>query len=188
MSPQRRTGLAVRGSGLVAALALLLGPAPTQAQQDAAIAEALRGAVQTFERALPQLDAVTMGVPVDQYHDALTRMRFASSQWNAELAVHLVSNESEQGLCAHFAAYVTPAIEQSAVSLVICPQFDAPGAGALRQTTILHEMVHVVAGTDECQAMAFTAHVQMLANGTFQPVTEYWKKNKCDGSRYRLPD
>lgn len=179
---------AVRGFAGAAALALLFGLAPAQAQQDDLIETALRAAARTFERALPRLDAVTMGVPVQEYRDALVQRRFASSLWGTALDVQLVSNESEQGLCAGFAAYVTPAIQQGAVSLVICPRFFSPGADALRETTILHEMVHVVAGTDECQAMAFTARIQKLATGSFQPVTEYWARNKCNASRYRLPN
>jgi hypothetical protein len=129
-----------------------------------------------------------MGVPTREYRDALIQRRFASSLWGTALDVQVVTNASEQGLCAGFAAYVTPAIQQSAVSLVICPRFFSPGADALRETTVLHEMVHVVAGTDECQAMAFTARIQKLATGSFQPVSEYWTRNKCDASRYRLPN
>jgi hypothetical protein len=170
------------------AIALLFGLAPAQAQQGDMVEDALRAAARTFERALPQLDAITMGVPVQEYHDALVRHRFASSLWGTALNVQVVNNASEQGLCAGFAAYVTPAIQQGAVSLVICPRFFSPGAGALRETTILHEMVHAVAGTDECQAMAFTARIQKLATGSFQPVSDYWKRNKCNASRYRLPD
>ncbi|MDB5535377.1 MAG: hypothetical protein JWP26_301 [Devosia sp.] len=177
----------MRGLAAAAAMALLGGLAPVQAGQEDLVENALRAAARTFERALPQLDAVTMGVPTQEYHDALVQRRFASSLWATALDVQLVTNESEQGLCAGFAAYVTPAIQQGAVSLVICPRFFSPGADALRETTILHEMVHVVAGTDECQAMAFTARIQKLATGSFQPVSEYWTRNKCNASRYRLP-
>ncbi|MDB5528351.1 MAG: hypothetical protein JWR51_1454 [Devosia sp.] len=178
---------AVRGFA-AAAIALLLGLTPAQAQQDDMIENALRAAARTFERALPGLDAVSMGVPTQEYHDALVQRRFASSLWGAPLDVQLVTNESERGLCSGFAAYVTPAIQQGAVSLVICPRFFSPGADELRQTTMLHEMVHVVAGTNECQAMAFTARIQKLATGSFQPVSDYWTRNKCNASRYRLPD
>jgi hypothetical protein len=174
---------------LAAAVSMaLLWQSPAQAQQDDLVEIALRAAARTLERALPQLDAVTLGVPTDQYYDALVQRRFSSSLWNAVLDVRVVENASEQGLCAGFAAYVTPAIEQGEVTLVICPRFYAPGADALRETTMLHEMVHVVAGTNECQAMAFTARVQQLATGSFQPVSGYWARNKCDDSGYRLPD
>ncbi|MGV8951562.1 MAG: hypothetical protein ACOH2M_10710, partial [Cypionkella sp.] len=118
----------------------------------------------------------------------LKRGRFASRTSGTTLDVRVARNDSELGLCAGFAAYVTPAIEQGAMVLTICPQFFLPGADALRETTVLHEMVHVVAGPDECRAMAYTAQIQMLATGRFQPVRDYWARNKCDASRYRLPD
>jgi hypothetical protein len=173
-------------SGLVlAGLALLA--APVQAQSDGLIDDALRSAVRTFERAAGQLEAVSMGVSKAEYGDALTARRFASTQWGATLDVRIASNDSERGLCAGFAAYVTPAIEQGAVVLTICPRFMLPGADALRETTVLHEMVHVVAGPDECRAMAYTAQIQVLATGTFQPVRDYWTRNNCDASHFRLP-
>ena len=169
----------------VAGLALM--SAPVQAQSDDLIDDALQSAARTFERAAGQLDAVSMGISKADYGDALTKGRFASSQWDATLDVRVARNDSERGLCAGFAAYVTPAIEQGAVVLTICPQFFSPGADALRETTVLHEMVHVVAGPDECRAMAYTAQIQVLASGAFQPVHDYWNKNNCDASRYRLP-
>lgn len=176
----------MRVAGAVA-IVLLVGLQPAQAQQNNVIEQALQAAARTFARALPRLDAVTMGVPTLDYHDALTQRRFASSLWDRVLDVDVVVKDNGRALCAGFAAYVTPAIEQGAVTLTICPQFFSPGADALRETTILHEMVHVVAGPDECRAMAFTASVQVLAEGAYQSVREYWDKNRCDASGYRLP-
>lgn len=167
---------------------LVLLAAPVQAQPDDLIDAALRSAARTFDRAAGQLDAVSMGVSRADYSDALTRRRFGSTLWGATLDVRVARNDSEGGLCAGFAAYVTPAIEQGAVVLTICPRFLLPGADGLRETTVLHEMVHVVAGPDECRAMAYTAQIQVLATGTFQPVREYWARNNCQASRYRLPD
>ena len=184
MSALWRSGL-VRAAAL-AGLALLT--APVRAQPDELIDDALRSAARTFEQAAGQLDAVSMGVSRSEYGDALTRRRFASALWGATLDVRVANNDSERGLCAGFAAYVTPAIEQGAVVLTICPRFLLPGADALRETTVLHEMVHVVAGPDECRAMAYTAQIQMMATGTFQPVRDYWTKNNCETSRYRLPE
>jgi hypothetical protein len=172
-------------AGVLAGLAMLA--MPVQAQPDDLIDAALRSAARTFERAAGQLDGVSMGVSKAEYGDALTRGRFASAAWSATLDVRVARNESEHGLCAGFAAYVTPAIEQGAIVLTICPRFFLPGADALRETTVLHEMVHVVAGPDECRAMAYTAQIQVLASGTFQPVRDYWNKNNCQASRYRLP-
>jgi len=190
MLRQRSTGLRRSMEAAVTivwvALAMLAGTSAAWAQSSL-VEDALRAAQQTFELALLQLDAVTMGVPVDEYREALTQQQFASSMWHLPLKVELVTNSSDKGLCAGFAAYVTPAVDHNLMSLVLCPRFFTPGADSLRQTTILHEMVHVVAGPNECQAMAFTAHVQLLATGTFQPVRDYWSRNNCDASRYRLP-
>ena len=72
--------------------------------------------------------------------------------------------------------------------LVLCPQFFSDGADALRVLTVLHEMVHAVAGPDECQAMAFAARVEHAATGQFTPVDAYWQASGCEGSAYRLPD
>ena len=176
---------AVLAPALMAGLALLT--APVLAQDYDLVDEALRSAVRTFQQAADRLDAVSMGVSKAEYGDALARGRFSSSLLGATLDVRVARNDSEHGLCAGFAAYVTPAIEQGAVVLTVCPRFFLPGADALRETTVLHEMVHVVAGPDECRAMAYTAQIQVLATGTFQLVQDYWNKNNCSTSRYRLP-
>jgi hypothetical protein len=73
------------------------------------------------------------------------------------------------------------------VSLVICPQFSAEGSNSLRALTILHEMVHVVAGPNECRAMAFAARIEKLATNRFTDVSRYWQANKCEGSGFSLP-
>ncbi len=158
-----------------------------QAQETRLIEDALAAAAQTFGQVSGALGDTSMGVPTSEYRNALTRLRFASSVWGETLAVQISVAENGRGLCAGFAAYVTPAITQGAVVLTICPQFFSAGADALRETTILHEMVHVVAGTDECRAMAYTAQVQSLASGSYVPVRDYWAKNGCEGSRYKLP-
>jgi len=44
-----------------------------------------------------------------------------------------------------------------------------------------------VAGSNECQAMAFAALIEQLATGSFTPVTRYWEANGCAGSGYALP-
>ncbi|GLQ10134.1 hypothetical protein GCM10007913_20660 [Devosia yakushimensis] len=129
-----------------------------------------------------------MGVDNAAYADALKARRFHSARTGNVRDVIFVIEDSEKGSCAKFAAYVAGVSNSEAAHLFICPQFFTPGADLLRETTILHEMVHVVAGTDECQAMAYTAQIQMLATGSYVPVAKYWKENGCAGSRYRLPD
>ena len=102
-----------------------------------------------------------------------------------DLAVEIRPEAS--GSCSRFAAFVVTPPKGGTIPLVLCPKFFTAGADALRELTILHEMVHVVAGTDECQAMAFAARIEMAAKGTFTPVDAYWRANSCEGSRYRLP-
>ncbi|HTM79170.1 MAG TPA: hypothetical protein VL133_16270 [Devosia sp.] len=172
---------------LLGVVGAMLLPAAAQAQQRVMIDDAMRAAARSFARAKPGLDAISMGVSSAEYGAALSQRRFQSSLWGRVLAVEVAVKDSGRGLCAGFAAYVTPAIEQGAVALALCPQFFSPGADALRETTMLHEMVHVVAGPDECRAMAYTAQIQMLASGAFQPVGPYWVRHKCDASGYRLP-
>jgi hypothetical protein len=91
------------------------------------------------------------------------------------------------GSCQRFAAYVRLPPEDGKVELVFCPQFVNEGTPALRRLTILHEMVHVVAGPDECRAMAFAAHIENLATGGFTPVDPYWRANNCADSGFNLP-
>jgi hypothetical protein len=73
------------------------------------------------------------------------------------------------------------------VRLTLCPQFSEEGSRELRRLTVLHEMVHVVAGPDECRAMAFAARIEHLATGSFTPVDRYWQANGCDRSGFGLP-
>lgn len=149
---------------------------------------ALADAVATFERALPGLAASAFGVEVEAYRDALSLQRFHSAYWGDEVALDIESREGATGSCGQFAAFVRIPPEKGVVRLVLCPQFFTPGADALRELTVLHELVHVVAGADECRAMAFAARVQMAATGKFTPVDAYWRASGCVGSRYSLPE
>lgn len=172
---------------LLAALVVALFALPVQAQQADLLDQAIADATRTFEHALPQLGATMMGVDTKAYGDALKARRFHSARTGSARDVIFVIEDSEKGSCAKFAAYVAGVANSDAAHMFLCPQFFTPGADLLRETTILHEMVHVVTGTDECQAMAYTAQIQMLARGSFVPVARYWKDNGCVGSRYKLP-
>lgn len=167
-------------------VALLAGPAT--AQDHAILNRALDAAIATFERALPRLDSTGSGVDIAAYRDALTLQRFNSDHWGGMIAVDPVIRDGAGGSCSRFAAFVRLPPENGVVRLVLCPQFFSEGADALRELTILHEMVHVVAGPDECQAMVFAAAVEQAARGRFTPVDAYWRASGCVGSRYRLPD
>jgi hypothetical protein len=172
---------------LAVVIALLLLCAPAQGQpsrRDAAI----DAAIATFERALPALGATELGVDVAAYRDALTLQRFASTLWGGRVSLAIITADAATGSCARFAAYVRIPPENGTVRLVLCPQFYNSGTDALRELTILHEMVHVVAGSDECQAMAFAARIQQAATGSFTPVDAYWQKSGCASSAYRLPE
>ena len=156
--------------------------------QDRTLDVAIDRAVDTFERALPKLSATEFGVDVAAYRDALTLQQFSSRHWGGSVSVDLVQRDGATGSCGRFAAFVRVPPENGVVPLVLCPQFFTAGADGLRELTILHEMVHVVAGTNECQAMAFAAKVEMAAKRRFTPVDGYWQASGCASSKYTLPE
>lgn len=172
---------------LALALAICIAT-PSQANDGALLDKALDGALATFERALPQLDSSEFGVDVAAYRDALSLQKFQSRHWGGAVSLELQTRDEASGSCSSFAAFVRIPPENGAVRLVLCPQFFTPGADRLRELTMLHEVVHVVAGADECRAMAFAARVQMAATGTFTPVDAYWRSSGCVGSEYNLPE
>jgi hypothetical protein len=138
---------------------------------------AISGAIQLFEAAAPQLPRGLHGVDLGRYQAALTQGE----------GVALVTGADPADRCARFAAYALLPPHNGVVQLVFCPRFHTGGNDALRALTVLHEMVHVVAGPDECRAMAFAAAVEQAAGGTYTPVGAYWRANGCDESRFRLP-
>jgi hypothetical protein len=150
--------------------------------------DALARALEQFETALPRIDGSTFDVDVRAYRDALSLQRFSSARWGGEVDVFIRTQNDESGGCARFAAFTQVPPGDGQVPLVLCPRFWTPGADQLRTLTILHEMVHVVAGTDECRAMAFSAQIEHLATGRWTPVDSYWQANGCAGGRYSLPD
>ncbi|WP_224704583.1 hypothetical protein [Devosia aquimaris] len=171
----------------VVTLALACLVAPAQASDQALLDRALDSARAQFARALPQLGATAHGVDVAAYRKALLLQTFTGGAWDGPVTPSLTIRTEATGSCAKFAAFVRMPPEDGVVPLVLCPQFFAPGADALRALTILHEMVHVVAGRDECQAMAFAAHVEVLASGRFTPVDAYWAASRCQQSPFSLP-
>lgn len=168
-------------------LLLTLLTSPALAQEQAMLDRALDAAIATFEAARPHLGQSEMGVDVAAYRDALTFQRFASSHWGGTVTVDIAIREARTGSCTRFAAFMRIPPENGTVRLVLCPQFFSDGADDLRVLTLLHEMVHAVAGPDECQAMAFAARVEQAATGRFTPVDAYWQANGCSGSGYTLP-
>lgn len=172
----------------LAVTTVMLLAAPAVAQERAMLDRALDRAIATFEAALPRLGGSEMGVDVAAYRDALTLQRFQSALWGGSVRVDIDIRAEATGSCGRFAAFVRIPPENGAVRLVLCPQFFSDGADALRELTLLHEMVHVVAGSDECQAMAFAARVEQAARRSVTPVGRYWRASGCEGSGYRLPD
>lgn len=169
---------------LLATLALALPPAPARAD---AISTAFNDAMAAFTAASPQLSVQLAGVDVVAYGQALSSGRFASGHWGEEIVLDLHESADNGGSCARYAAYVHLPPRDGAVRLTLCPQFSEEGTRELRRLTVLHEMVHVVAGPDECRAMAFAARIEQLATGSFTPVDRYWQANGCDSSGFSLP-
>src|SRR5690606_24110768 len=109
-----------------------------------------------------------------------------ASHWGGEMKLDIAVRSAAEGDCARYAAYVRMPPENGTITLVICPQFTGTGTRELRALTILHELVHVVAGPDECRAMSFAAAVEELATGRHTNVERYWRANGCEGSGFRL--
>ena len=169
-------------------MATLIVPSVAAAQQQSLLDQAVRDALATFERAAPSLSGVEFGVDMAAYGRALRGQTFQSAVWGGQVSVKRTIRDAATGSCGRFAAFVRIPPENGVVSLVLCPQFFTEGADALRELTILHEMVHVVAGSSECQAMALAARIEQAAHGRFTPVGKYWAASGCEGSPYRLPD
>ena len=165
--------------------ALLASPA--LGQEQAMLDRAIDAAIATFEAARPHLGDSEMGVDVAAYRDALTFRRFAAANGGGTVTVEIAIRDTQTGSCTRFAAFTRIPPENGVVRLVLCPQFFSDGADDLRALTVLHEMVHVVAGSDECQAMAFAARVEQAARGHFTPVDTYWQASGCAASAYSLP-
>lgn len=174
---------------LAIALTLLCGLAESaQAQDEARLEQALEAAMATFESAFPKLEATEFGVDTAAYRDAMSFLAFNSAHWGGRVTVDPQILREATGSCSRFAAFVRIPPENGVVSLVLCPEFfNDRAADSLRELTILHEMVHAVAGNNECQAMAFAARVEQAAKGRFTPVDAYWQASDCPESEYRLP-
>lgn len=172
---------------LIAAVAVLVLGNPVLAQSSARVDAALDAAIKTFETALPFLADSESGVDIAAYRDALTLQRFGSTHWGGQISLDIERRDEATGSCSRFAAFVLLPPRDGSIDLVLCPQFFSDGADALRELTILHEMVHVVAGPDECRAMAFAARIELLAKGAFTPVDGYWQAQDCSRSAFRLP-
>lgn len=158
-----------------------------QANDQTMLERALATALAQAERALPALDGRAFGVDLAAYRAALRLEPFSSAVWGGQTTVALEIRAEPSGSCSRYAAFVRMPPEDGEVLLVLCPQFFTPGADDLRVLTILHEMVHVVAGRDECQAMALAASVEQLATGAATPVDAYWQAQGCQTSAFRLP-
>lgn len=174
---------------LLASLTLILvflSSGAVMAQQQAMLDRAFATARQTFIAALPGMKASVFGVDIEAYGNALLNKRFTALDGVGEVRVRTETGDGA-GSCSRFAAFVRIPAKDGAVTLVLCPQFFTPGAEDLRTLTILHEMVHVVAGPDECRAMALAALIEQRAFGRFTPVDGYWQASGCAGSRFSLP-
>jgi len=139
--------------------------------------QAINRAIDLFERARPHLASHLHGVEIERYRAALTLGE----------GVTLVTDSDPAGRCGQFAAYTLLPAENGVVRLVFCPRFFSDGNDELRALTVLHELVHVVAGPDECRAMAFAAAIEQHATGRFTPVEAYWRANRGDTSGFSLP-
>lgn len=148
---------------------------------------AFDSAIAQFETARKNLPAELFGVDVSAYRAALTFRNFDSSYWGGTVNLNVETRSEASNSCSRFAAFVRLPPTDGQVSLIFCPQFSTDGADALRRLTILHEMVHVVAGPDECRAMAFAARIEQEATGSFTPVDRYWQANDCASSGFSLP-
>lgn len=165
-------------------LAVFSTAAPAQADP---IGRALDDAKAYFRQAAPALSGNPFGVDLRAYSDALFEGNFTSSHWGRRVELIIFDQPDTSGLCSKFAAFVTTPPRDGKITLTLCPQFSRQGTDALRTLTILHELVHVVAGPDECRAMAFAAQVEFLASGAYSRVDAYWEAHKCQHSAHKMP-
>lgn len=170
---------------IAVALTILLVSAP-QSRADA-INNAFNDAIALFERAAPRLSSVHQGVDIGAFRDALTLGQFSSGYWGRDITLSITEQTSANGSCANYAAFVRIPPQEGHIEMTFCPEFSTHGTPTLRRLTVLHEMVHVVAGADECGAMAFASAVEYAATGSFTGVERYWRANQCDRSGFALP-
>ena len=175
-------------SMFLAMVIAVLAAGSARAADAALLEQALAAAQATFARAMPQLEPLPLGVDTIAYGAALRGRAFQSAQWDGPVALVTEIRRAATGSCSRFAAFVVTPPENGAIRLVLCPQFFTPGRDDLRELTLLHELVHVVAGPDECRAMGFAALVEQAARGSFTPVDVYWQANDCPASAFALPD
>lgn len=174
-------------SRLIVALLLFMVVIPLPTSAASTTVRAFDAAIALFEKALPGLGAEMSGVATATYRDALTLRRFRSAHWGDAVDLRITDAASESAGCARFAAYVDLPPRNGTATLTVCPRFHRDGSDALRALTILHEVVHAVAGPDECRAMAFAAAIEQGATGRFTDVGRYWRANSCQASPYALP-
>ncbi len=157
------------------------------ARAEPAIDAAFGAAIAAFEKARPRLGGELMGVDIAAYRDALALRNYYAAFWGQEARVVVQHRRQPEGSCSRYAAFVSIPPDNGQVPLVICPEFINEGTDALRRLTVLHEIVHVVAGPDECRAMAFAARIEYEATGAYTPVDRYWQANGCAGGAFSLP-
>ena len=172
---------------VLATLVLTLLALPAQANDQAMLDEALSSARTLFAETRHSPDLRRFGVDLDAYASALALQPIANSVWDGIVQVTPEIRRKASGSCQSYAAFVVMPPEAQKLRLVLCPQFFSAGADDLRRLTILHEMVHAVAGRDECRAMAFAAAIEQAGLGRHTPVDRYWQVNDCRGSAFRLP-
>ena len=168
-------------------LMVLILPLASVRAEESDLDRAMADSIALFEAVYPTLGQTLAGVDLAAYRDALSLQRFRSSYWGGEITLRISSTPEAGGDCSRFAAYTRIPPENGAVRLVLCPEFFTTGADALRRLTILHEMVHVVSGPDECRAMAFAAAVEGAGLGSYTPVDSYWAANGCANGPFSLP-
>lgn len=172
---------------LLGLLALLLSAGASAADERVALDRALSEARTLFAAARPALDGRRFGLDLDAYAAALALEPITPSVWDGAVRVVPEIRARASGSCQRYAAFVVMPPAAGQLRLVLCPQYFSPGADDLRRLTMLHEMVHAVAGRDECRAMALAAAIEQAASGRHTPVDAYWRANGCPDSAFRLP-
>lgn len=160
---------------------------PAVAQQSQKLEHALDGAMAAFEMARPHLGDTLLGVDTQAYGAALSLLPLTSPYWDTTLQPHLVQRPTATGTCRRYIAYTRRPDPGGTIALVLCPLFFAQPSDHLRVLTLLHEMVHVVAGPDECRAMAYAARIEWLAYGKFTANRVYWSASGCQNSPFDMP-
>lgn len=123
------------------------------------------------------------------YRSALNQGEFYAPYWSKSVKVKYVIGTNDTPLCDTSKAYVEHEELNSrelVSTLVVCPGFFTYPHMQYQAETILHELVHVVTGPDECRAFAYAYTIIYFALSEATLNERLWSHYNCDSSTYNI--